>query len=310
MKKLLIAALLLSGSQLLAAQPLSKAKGVWTKAKHAAVATGIGLSLLVSPVAQAEVGDWFDEVSAADAAYFHSVLLLRANNADSDLGFQFVHVGTNENGDSVIIGRDILDFKDVQNFLDAEADHLELYAWDGMIAEGISATTLKIFKDKTDGIFNVIALTVNGLNLSDDYSVAQVEAGYPYETEEQLDLVTYRLAYGAPITEAEREVGGFPLYRQECMTMPNERLAAVRIGQTTCGFPEGAVGLGSPLFRNGKFVAVQSRPAGRTDMQAWLAAGLSDEIAQFVANLNQGTVTAVHPADKVATTWGSLKKNR
>ena len=80
MKKLLVVALLLGGTQLLASSPISQ--GLAAKVKHTVAATGMVLALFALPVttASAEVGDWFDVIHKLD--YQHLKALLESGKVD------------------------------------------------------------------------------------------------------------------------------------------------------------------------------------------------------------------------------------
>ena len=308
MRKLLIATMLL-GSVHLSANNISTGKQFVGKLQRVGTAALLGLTLaLTVPQIAAADNDHFTAVTAEDPAYQHSVMLLRSTNAEdeTDIAVHLVYVGNDADGNAVLIGREAAVDSIVQDYLLADSNYT-LYGWDGVIAENFNVEVADVFTDKTNGIFNAIALTVEGADLSNYPSVA-VDSSFPYDSPVDLELLTYRLAYSTELLAKEIEAGEFTLRKQACNLEPNAEAAKVAIGFTTCGNPAGFVALGSLIFHEGIAVAFQSRPTGRLDMNAWLAAGIPQSAVDFVNAINGINVTAVEARGKVATTWGALKK--
>ncbi len=317
MRKLMIAALLLGSVQLAAQAPLNVKNGVRSLVNKEFVSKlqrfgmgvliGAGLALTTPQVA---VGgeEHFSQVTAEDPAYRHGVVLLHSSNPETgtDVAFHFIHVGSDADNNAVLIGRELALNTLVATFL-GEGNNVSLYGWDGMIADNLTVNVTEVFEDSTDGIFNVVALTVEGLDLTDTYPSIAVDGAYPYDSAVDLELLTYRLVYLSLLNEGEIAADNFTLRWQACNHEPNAKAAVVNVGFTTCGNPVGHVALGSIIFHNDVAVAVQSRPTGRRDQRTWLAAGIPQSAVDF-ANTIGGNATLVEARDKLVTTWGALKR--
>ena len=318
MRKLLIAALLLGSVQLAAQAPLNVKNGMRSLVNKGLVSkmqlfglsvlAGAGLALITPQVA---VGgeEHFNQVTAEDPDYRHGVVLLRSSNPETgtDVAFHFIHVGSDADNNAVLLGRELALNTLVTAFL-GEGNDVSLYGWDGMIADNLTVNVTEVFEDSTDEIFNVVALTVDGLDLTDTYPSITADGAYPYDSVVDLELLTYRLVYLSLLNEGEIAANNFTLRWQACNHEPNAKVAVVDVGFTTCGNPGGNVALGSIIFHNGVAVAVQSRPAGRRDKRTWLAAGIPQLAVDF-ANTIGGNATPVEAKGKLATTWGALKRD-
>ena len=298
MHRLLLVVLLLVGTQLAMGSPAGHSsirnfvsKNVMGKVGKAVAVTSLGIALIAATPrmadTQEEVNEIFSEVTAHDPAYRHGAVLLRISNPPAEgedegeeLGFHLVHIGVDSDGSSVLLGRDIPAGVDIKESMD-KGGRLFLYGWDGgLIADDIALRVAKDdFKDGTDGTFKVIALAVEGLNLAKDYPPVRLSDSFPYETVEDVELLTYKLSYRAYLTEEELAAEALPLRFRACKTSPQARLAKIDAGLTSCGNPDGSVAVGSFIFRiiggEGVAVAIQSSPSSREDMDLWWASGIS-----------------------------------
>lgn len=339
MYRLLLIVLLLVGTQLATGSPVRHSgirnfvsKNViekMGKMSKAIAIVSLSTALFVLPPkitrAQEEVNEdeVFMEVTANDPAHRHGVVLLRVSNPPAEgenegeeLGFHLVHIGVDDDGNSVLFGRDRPAGVDIQESL-AKGGRISLYGWDGLIADNITVRAARdTFKDWTDGTFNTIALIVEGLNLEWDYPPVRLSNSFPYETVEDLELLTYKLSYSAHLTEEELAAEMLPLRWRACESSPQAHLAKIDVGLTTCGIPDGNVAVGAFIFRtraldgDGVAVAIQSSPSTREDMDLWWASGITREAVKFSQNpAEDEVVLSVNPAGKIATTWGAIKKS-
>ena len=315
MHKLLIVTLLLSSAQLSARTPLANLKNSLVnkeligKLKRVGAAALVGVTLAVTTPLVAIGGEEdFNKVTAADPTYRHGVVLLRSDNLETGMAtaFHFVHVGSDAQGNAVLLGRELALNSIVAQFL-GEGYNISLYGWDGMITDDLTVNVTEVFEDSTDGTFNVIALTVEGLDLTASYPSVTLGGAFPYDSAVDLELLTYRLGYLALLSEEEIAADEFTLRWQACNLEPHAAAAKIGVGFTTCGNPSGHVALGSLIFHDGRAVALQSRPTGRRDKRTWLAAGIPQLAVDF-ANAINGHATQVAAKAKLATTWGALKR--
>lgn len=283
MSRLLIVVLLLGSTQLGANSSVRGGmsnKGLVGKTKQMLVTALLGTALAISvpqvTTAQENGDAVFQTVTADDPAYRRSAVLLRVSNPEegTELGFHFAHVGVDESGNSILIGRDRADGVDVANFLDNST--ISLYGWDGRIADDVTARIVDTFEDRVDGVFNMVALSLDGMDMTDNYPSAVVENTFPYEEVEDMELLTYRLFYSPHLTAEEVASGNFLLRWRACESSPHPKVAQVKAGFTTCGNPNGLVAVGSLLFRDGRLVAILSRPAGRIDKKLWILSTVSE----------------------------------
>ena len=325
MRKLLITMMLLGSMQLNAYTPLAKVKNgmrslfskeLVEKVQHliAIGIVGTGIAFTV-PQVNAVADEHVTAVTAEDPIHRHSVMLLRSDDVEAGAaaGFHLVHVGSDEQGNAVLLGRELALDGVVANFL-GEGYNLSLYGWDGLIADNLTVNLVEVFADKTDGIFNVVALAIEGLNLTDSYPAVAVDGNlFLHDAPVDLELVTFRPnAYGSLLSKAEIAADKFVSHWQACNLEPDLEAAKVAVGFTTCANPAGTIALGSLIFRDDIAVALHSRPSGRRDKQTSLASAFPQDAADFANAIsgNDTNVTPVEARGKLATTWGALKKQR
>ena len=311
MRKLLIAMLLLGSVQLLARTPtnIKDGKQLLGKLQQIGTAALLGTTLAFT-VPQVVADEHVTAVTAEDPDYRHGVMLLRTDDLEEggSAAFHVVHVGSDAQGNAVLLGREVALESVVADFL-GEGYSLSLYGSDGLIADNLTVNVAEVFADKTDGIFNVVALTIEGLNLTDSYPSVAIDGSFPYAEPVDLELITFRpSAYGSLLSEAEIAADTFTSFWQSCNLEPDLEAAKVAAGFTTCGNPTGTIALGSLIFMGDIAVALHSRPSGRRDKQTALASAFPQEAADYANGIN-GNVTFVEARGKLATTWGALKRD-
>lgn len=333
MRILLVIAMLLGSVQLAAKAPVHSknsmrmGKGLVEKIQRVGTAALLGATLMIAAPQLADAnGDVFEPVVAGDPAHRHGVVLLRSSNPDTgtDIAFHFALVGTTAENNPVLLGRERI-FAHGLDFWGGD-NEISLYGWHGLVASNLTVNVIEVFEDSTDGTFNFVALEIERLTMAQNtYPRVEVNSAFPYPSTEDLELLTYRLAYLPALSANEivaavhandiarnaldEVVNPFMPRWRACESVPNPKADPADLGFTTCGNPLGHVALGSIIFHDGEFVATQSRPGGRLDMRVWVAAGVPQSAVDFVNTLN-GRPASVDVAGKLTTTWGAIKSSR
>lgn len=336
MNRLLIIALLLGNMQLWAKSPAAwqrlqsswqqASRGIVTKLSHVGTAALLSVALVAAPqqlvYGEEEADDpaaVFAVVDAGSPSTHHGVFLLHvslppAQDGDDgvEYGFHLAFIGVDADGNSVLIARERHSGVNVQDKL-SEAGAVALHGWDGLIADSVDAQVTDIFADATDGVFDVIAVTISGVNLMKNYPPLSLSNGFPYASVVDLELLTYRLHYTPKLTEEEMAADAFTLRWRQCENVPQAMLANIDVGLNTCGGVGINAANSSPILKDGQLVALQSSPSTVLDADdnpvSWWSSGIPIEVVNYAAHLN-GAAASVNPAGKLATTWGSIKTTR
>ena len=160
MRKLLIAMLLMGSVQLLARTPatnIENGKQLIGNLQQIGTAALFGTAIAFAVPQVVAANDHVTAVTAEDPISRHSVMLLRSDDIETGGGgaFHFVHVGSDAQGNAVLLGREVALGSVAADYL-GEGYNLSLYGWDGLIADNLIVNVIQVFEDKTDGIFNVV----------------------------------------------------------------------------------------------------------------------------------------------------------
>ena len=293
-----------------------------SKVSQALVVPALGIALAIAPVQQATAQGQPEEaltvVTAEDPTYRHGAMLLRVSvppaegeETGEEYAFHLAFIGLNEQGSSLLVGRERQSGRNVGEKLD-EASNVSLLAWDGVVGDGLTVSAIDSFEDVTgDDIYNVVLLAVEGVNLSAKYAPLQLDDGFPYAVERDMEVLTYRLRYSPLLNEEELAQDGFPLSWLKCNSVPHPNLAIIGTGFTTCGITGKTLPNSAPLIHDEKLVALQSLDSPTLldedgNALVWYASGIPSRAVEFSKTLNN-VMTPVNPAGKVATTWGAIK---
>lgn len=286
----------------------------------------LGIALATLPLHQAEAqGKPEAELTAVvadDLAYRQGAMLLRvsvppAEDAEEDAqdveyAFHLGFIGINEDGNSLLVGRERQSGVNVGESLE-KAHESSLYGWDGFISGGLAVRAIDSFEDNTgDNIYNVVLLEAVGLNLAADYPPLELDASFPYAEERDMEVLTYRLFYSPRLRDEELLEDNFTLRWLRCNSVPHAKLAIIDNGFTTCGIIDKDLPNSALLIHDGKLVALQSldSPTLRDEndkAQVWLASSITKRAFEFSQTLGDFSSLPVNPAGKLATTWGAIK---
>ena len=321
MCKLTIPALvfvLLLSSSTLSAKPPSMAGGM-AKLRQRAVSIVLATSLLLTPqylYAQGGAADLqmhrdLKKVTSTSRAYQKGAILLRVSSADDgwSAGFHTAFIGNDADNNSLLVARRNPALQDMLLYLTQPNISVNLYGWNGSIAENVEVEVVDLFKDKTDGTFAMVIFATD-VDLARDYPHMQM-AEFPFEDEKDVELLTYRPNNIVPflhILELERlELGMLPLFVRSCMTVPHAKLTKIGLSTTTCGLADAAVGIGSLIVdEEGKLIGFHS--GSTPDQKVWWTSATTRRLRKTASTLTRGA-SAVNAVNRMTTTWGALKRH-
>ena len=312
----LVVIALLFGSNSLPAKPLSTTGGM-TKLRQQAANMLLATSLLLSPQlldAQGGADDLqmhgdLKKVTSTSRAYQKGAMLLRVSSEEDgwSAGFHTAFIGNDADNNSLLVARRKPALQDMLLYLAQPNISVNLYGWNGSIAVNVAVEVVDLFKDKTDGTFDMVIFATD-VDLAQDYPSMQM-AEFPFDDEKDVELLTYRPNNIIPalnILELERlELGVLPLFARSCITVPHDKLTTIGLSTTTCGLADAAVGIGSLIVdEEGKLIGFHS---ASPDQEVWWVSATTRRLRKTALTLTRGA-SAVNAANKMTTTWGALKR--
>lgn len=232
---------------------------------------------------------WSKEVTRGSGVFY-----LALRNPDYDHIHHVVYVGDTATGEPMFAGMFLVGH---------EEDYIRLYAHDGLVARGFMQRDVQIFSDPLDLYAEVTVFTIKDLNnLSRKYQPVVPEMFPVVEVGQELQMVQYGVREDDP-----ESLFNLPIKQRSCKVLEANVWAELGIGRHTCNALEGAFGsFGAPLFVmvSGKLVGFNS---GSTPVGANHAEGMTQEFVNFIIE-QQTNPTAVDSKDKLAVTWGAIKK--
>ena len=229
---------------------------------------------------------WNEEVTKGSGVFY-----LALRNPDYEHIHHVVYVGDTATGEPMFAGLFLVGHKE---------DHITLFAHDGWVAQGFAQTDVRHFPDPLDLYAQVTVFTIKDLNLRGRYTPVVPELFPVMQVGEELQMVQYGVREDNP-----ESLSNLPIKQRSCKTLDANVWAELGIGRHSCASIEGAHGsFGAPIFYRDNMVGFFSdtTPAG-----AQLAEGMTQALIDFVIE-QQLNPTAVDSKDKLAVTWGALKR--
>ncbi|MDE3270057.1 MAG: hypothetical protein OYH77_07215 [Pseudomonadota bacterium] len=305
----------------------------FSKVGQTVAVSALGLALAAAPLqyveAQGKTVEDLTAVVADDPAYRRGAMLLRVSippaapaegeevaedSEPREAAFHLAYIGGDGHGNSLLIGRERQSGINVGETL-AKVAESSLYAWDGLVSAGLSVRAIDSFEDSTgDGYYNVVLLQVEGLDLAANYPPLKVSDEFPYADERDLEILAFRLFYSPYLDETELPGDKFSLRWMRCGSIPNpnQHLALLGFGVTSCGIVDELFSNGALLIHDEKLVALQSLDTDvRVDENdkplSWLALNIPTRAMEYSQALGE-VAAAVEAQGKLTTTWGALKQ--
>ncbi len=231
---------------------------------------------------------WSEEVTKGSGVFY-----LALRSPDYEHIHHVVYVGDTATGEPMLAGIFLVGH---------EEDHITLYAHDGWVTQGFMQRDVKVIPDPLDLYAQVTVFTIKDLNLHGRYTPVIPELFPVTEVGKDLQMVQYGVHEDDP-----ESLANLPIKQRSCKTLDANVWGELGIGRSTCNPIDGAHGsFGAPIFllKNGTMVGFFSKttPAG-----AQLAEGMTQALIDFVIE-QQLNPTAVDSKDKLAVTWGALKR--
>ena len=296
-------------------------------------ASALGATLLTAPlqnaVAQAKAEDELVAVDENSPPEHHGAMLLRvsvpptggggAGKEGADEGREFAFpvafIGDNADGNALFVAR----LRQSGVFIDeslTEASEVALHAWDGVVGRDLTVTSIGTFADTTDGItFSVVLLEAEGLSLMGEYTRLMLDDSFPYDDIRPVEILAYRLVYSPHLREEELLAEAYTLRSLQCDTRPQQVLALIGNGFTTCGVVDKSFANGSLILHNGLVVALQSLASPTLlnengDPLVWLGSEIPTSAVDYSMQVGNEKPSAVSADGKITTTWGKIKQGK
>ena len=231
---------------------------------------------------------WSEKVTEGSGVFY-----LALRSPDYEHIHHVVYVGDTATGEPMLAGIFLVGH---------EEDHITLYAHDGWVTQGFMQRDVKVIPDPLDLYAQVTVFTIKDLNLHGRYTPVIPELFPVTEVGKELQMVQYGVHEDDP-----ESLANLPIKQRSCKTLDANVWGELGIGRSTCNPIDGAHGsFGAPIFllKNGTMVGFfsETTPAG-----ANLSEGMTQELINFIIE-QQANPTAVDSKDKLAVTWGALKK--
>ena len=233
---------------------------------------------------------WSEEVTMSDGVFYISL-----RNPNYEHMHHVIYFANTLTGEPLLAGF----------YLDGhEEDYISLYAHDGLVAKGFVQRDLQVFPDPLDLYAKVTVFTIDDLFLGDRYKPILPIAPEEFPLQDvgaELRMLQYGKNKDDPATYAN-----LPLQQRNCEVLEPNVWGKVGIMRHSCTPIKGAhSSFGAPILNtDGRLVGFfsESTPTG-----ANIAEGMTVELFNYLLS-QQTNPTAVDAKDKLAVTWGELKK--
>ena len=229
---------------------------------------------------------WSEKVTEGSGVFY-----IALRNPDYEHIHHVVYVGDTATGEPMLAGLFLVGH---------ETDHITLYAHDGWVTQGFMQRDVQVIPDPLDLYAQVTVFTIKDLNLHGRYTPVIPELFPVTEVGKDLQMVQY----GGDTPES---LANLPIKQRSCKTLNANVWGELGIGRHSCNAIEGSHGaFGAPIFDpvTGNIIGFFG---GDTPAGANLSEGMTQAFIDFVIS-QQANPTAVDSKDKLAVTWGALKK--
>lgn len=230
---------------------------------------------------------WGDEVTQGNGVFY-----LALRNPDYEHIHHVVYVGDTATGEPMFAGIYLVGH---------ENDYIQLYAHDGLVAQGFMQRDIVTYPDPLGLYSEVTVFTIKDLSIAGRYAPVSLSLDLPvHEEGKALQMVQFGKNPDNPETLAD-----LPQRQRSCEVLaPNVWAEIPGIIRSSCTpLAESHGAFGAPIFSDGIFVGffTETAPSG-----ANLSEGMTPEFVQFLLD-QRANPTAVDPNGKAATMLGRIK---